>query len=121
MAYERTDYDELLKRKLGDRVELQRTTLERVVGTGALMDDLTGRPEWDFFLQAVAEMKEAADALVDQVNEILLGPETDQNTLMSAKIARATAVATSEAYESVMKIPKAIIETAHSAKKVLSS
>jgi hypothetical protein len=120
MTFTREEHEKLLERRLRESGEQRRPQLERDLRAGAAAENLTGTPEWDFYLNKLEEISAEAREVVSHCDTVLLGPEVKQDMLLGAKVARAGAMGMLAALERASALPKQIVEQAKQSKKVLS-
>lgn len=116
---DREDFEKLLREKLSRRTEERRPTLQRQQQAAVAMDNLTGSPEWDYFLSLVQGLLEEAQSRLEDAERVLLGPECGYEMLMSAKAAFAEARGQVAAYEHALALPKRLREEGTAAREEL--
>ena len=122
MTFDREYVEAQLESTLRANAKKREPEFKRMVHEATAMEYLTGTPEWDGFLGLISEMREhSADAAKGHQRTVVDPMIVDSETIMKAKIALAAANAAVEAYDSVISVPKMLIDQGKQAKRSLDA
>lgn len=119
MAFDRSDYEALLRRTLEQNRESQRAEHARVQQAAVAIENLTGHPTWDYFLSRLQARREQLLSEREQYASELLSERVDSIGQSYAKVMYRSATAAIEALDFVLALPKQMIDAAQESKATL--
>lgn len=120
MTFDRKDWDEKREKRIQEAEQQQIPQYQEVVRAIPEMQKLTGRPEWDKYLTYLEGILKATDIELIDLRVKLESPKywkTEDLVQLKAEVIRLK-----ERYETIdtlMKLPKEIIEIGKAAKSTL--
>lgn len=121
MTFEKSDFEKLLRERQTKGAVAIRPQMERAVQASVAMEQLTGSAEWDYFLSLVQARVREFEAIRDAQKEVLLSPAATDHEARIAKIQHAAALASVDALQWAIGLPRTIRDNGEAAKQALRS
>lgn len=120
--FDRKDYEAHLQDRLRERRKEREPELRRAVQAATAMEQMTGSPEWDYFLSRVEALRQEAEEERKRALEHLEDPSiVSDESIRKARVTGAMARAAIVALDKVLEIPKQALEDGKRAKRVLDA
>ena len=120
MTYTREEYQELLEKQGKERLNGQKPGFEYLVQAQVKMENLTGDQYWDIYLSYLQDVVERISVQSDHARDRLCNTKmVDPNAIIEIKMEIAGLNSQIKLLEAIIGLPKAIMESADTAKERL--
>lgn len=120
MTYTREEYQELLEKQGKERLNGQKPGFEYLVQAQVKMENLTGDQYWDIYLSYLQDVLERISVQSDHARDRLCNTKmVDPNAIIEIKMEIAGLNSQIKLLEAIIGLPKAIMESADTAKERL--
>lgn len=120
MAFERKEFDELQERRRSEKVKDSALHLRQLAQAEVLATQLTGRSEWDAFIQIIQGMVEEAKVEAQSESDQLGSPNLiDHQEMLRHKIRLLELREAIRIMEHLIGLPKVLCENGRAARKLM--
>lgn len=118
MTFDRSDYDERLRRDLETRRSAAQPAIRQLQQAAVALENLTGGSDWDYFLSLVQAFRESKALERDNARSQMLDIGNSMDALRRWQMVAHAASEVVDALDFVIAIPKQAIDQAHAVKDI---